>query len=279
MELHPHYGPDALIVLDGSPSAIAEPTIRQRRRLVDVLAAFTDDDWEHATRCEAWSAREVVVHLDSTNAFWIHSIAAGRRGEPSRVLAHFDPVASPAQMVAAAGTTSAAEVLERFAASSDALAELLESLDERAWTLPAEAPPGHLSISAVAHHALWDSWVHERDILVPRGIAPVEESDEIAASLRYAAALSPAFALDQDPTVRGTMAITTRDPELAVVVEVDDHVRVRDGAADAADVRLDADAVELVDALSIRGPVPGAIPAAGSWMLQGLATVFDVDPA
>lgn len=279
MELRPHYGADALIVLDGPPSSIARPTVRQRRRLVDVLAAFDEDEWGRPSRCAAWSARDVIVHLDSTNAFWIHSIAAGRRGEPTRALAHFDPVASPAQMVAATGTRSAAEVLERFAASTEALVALLESLDEDEWTLPAEAPPGHLSISAVAHHALWDSWIHERDILVPRGIAPTEEADEIAASLRYAAALSPAFALSEDPTVRGTMVISTHDPEIGVVVEVGDRVRVREGDADVADLRLDADAVELVDALSIRGPVPGAIPDAGAWMLGGLATVFDVDPA
>jgi len=278
MELHPHYGPDALIVLDGPPAAIAEPTIRQRRRLVEVLTAFAADDWDRPTRCAAWSARDVIVHLDSTNAFWIHSITAGRRGEPSRVLAHFDPVASPAQVVAAAGNTSSTEVLERFAASSEALIALLGSLDEPEWTLPAEAPPGHQSISAVVHHALWDSWVHERDILMPHGITPTEETDEIAASLRYAAALSPAFALNDDPSVRGTLAISVRDPDLDLVVEVRDRVVVRSGTAVDADLRLDGGAADLVDALSIRRPLEGPVREGGAWLLQGLATIFEVEP-
>jgi uncharacterized protein (TIGR03083 family) len=276
MELRPRYGDDPILVLDGPPAAVAEPTIRQRHRLIEVLSGFDEDDWDHPTRCEAWTARDVIVHLDSTNAFWSHSIAAGRRGEPSRALAHFDPVASPAAMVAAAGRPTGAEVLERFAASTAVLVGLIESLDANGWSAPAEAPPGHLSTSAVVHHALWDSWIHERDILLPRGVEPVREPDEIAASLRYAAALSPAFALNEDPTVRGTLAIEVRDPSLAVVVEVGERVVVRDGAAPDADLRLAGDAVELVDALSIRRPLEATVPVDAAWMLRGLATAFDV---
>ena len=279
MELRPRYGDDPLLVLEGPPAAVAEPTIRQRRRLIDVLARFDEADWDHPTRCAAWTARDVIVHLDSTNAFWSHSIAAGRRGEPSRVLAHFDPVASPAAMVAAAGRPSGGEVLERFEASTAVLIGLIESLDGSGWERIAEAPPGHLSTSAVVHHALWDSWIHERDILLPRGIEPEREQDEIAASLRYAAALSPAFALNEDPTVRGTLAVEVRDPDLAIVVEVGDRVVVRDGTAQDADLRLGGDAVDLVDALSIRRPIEAVIPPDAAWLLRGLATAFDVEPA
>ena len=278
MELRPHYGDDPILVLDGPPGAVAVPTIRQRRRLLEVLSRFDEDDWVHPTRCEAWTARDVIVHLDSTNTFWSHSIAAGRRGEPSRALAHFDPVASPAAMVAAAGGPTGAEVLDRFAASTAVLIGSIESLDDAEWSALAEAPPGHLSTSAVLHHALWDAWIHERDILVPRGVDPERHPDEIAASLRYAAALSPAFALIEDPTVRGTLAIDVRDPALAVVVEVGDRVVVRDGTAPAADLRLSGDAVALLDAISIRRPFDAEVPEDAAWMLRGLATVFDVEP-
>ena len=47
----------------------------------------------------------------------------------------------------------------------------------------------------VAHHALWDCWVHERDIVLPLGLPTAIEPDEVRACLRYAAALSPAFAI------------------------------------------------------------------------------------
>ncbi len=77
MQLNPRYGPDPVIVFDGSPSAIAEPTIRQRRRLAGALASFGSDEWAHPSRCDGWTCREVIVHLDSTNAFWSYSISVG----------------------------------------------------------------------------------------------------------------------------------------------------------------------------------------------------------
>ena len=130
MQLHPRYGADPVISLDGSPAAIAEPAVRQRRRLAETLATFTDDQWAHPSRCEGWSGRDVIVHLDSTNSFWTYSIEAGLRGEPTTLLATFDPVASPAEFVDASTGRSADEVLESFLASAEALIDLLASLDE-----------------------------------------------------------------------------------------------------------------------------------------------------
>lgn len=99
MQLNPRYGDDPVITFDGSPAAIAEPTIRQRRRLAAALATLDDEQWAHPSRCDGWSSRDVIVHLDSTNAFWAYSIVAGLRGEPTQLLATFDPVASPAELV------------------------------------------------------------------------------------------------------------------------------------------------------------------------------------
>lgn len=283
IQLNPRYGADPLIVLDGDPAAIAEPTIRQRRRLADVLAGLTEDQWAHPTRCEGWSSRDVIVHLESTNAFWGFSITQGLAGAPTQFLATFDPVASPAALVEAAREASSAEVLERFVDSTDTLCGLLESLDDEAWTTLAEAPPGHVSISALAHHALWDSWVHERDILLPLGVTPEHHDDEIIACLRYASALGPAFALSLGATRRGSLAIEVVAPELAIGVDVGAEVVVRDRALDEGpgpepDVRLTGTAVELLEALSTRRPLDQPVPAEAAWMLDGLIEVFDLDP-
>jgi uncharacterized protein (TIGR03083 family) len=279
MQLTPRYGTDPLIVLAGDPATILEPLVRQRRRLVEVLAAFDDERWAAPSRCAGWSNRDVVVHLDSTNAFWSFSIASGLKGEPSRFLASFDPVASPAQLVAGSAM-SGPEAGERFAASTGALCDLLAGLDEAGWTTLAEAPPGHLSVAAVAHHALWDSWVHERDVLLPLGESPTEEPDEIAATLRYAAALSPAFARNSGAADAGTLGVAVTGPDVAFVVEVGARVTVTDvadgSAAEAgADLVLRGDAVDLAEALSVRRPLDQPIPASTAWMVGGLAEVFD----
>ena len=280
MQLTPRYGAQPVITLDGPPAAIAGPLIRQRRRLATALASFTDEQWSHPSRCAGWSNRDVIVHLDSTNTFWSMSIAAGVHGEPTRFLATFDPVASPAQLVAGSGDVSTGEVLARFVASTDALVGLCSSLDHASWSAAAEAPPGHVSVSAVAHHALWDSWVHERDVLVPLGLAPEPEADEVAACLRYVAALGPALALNRGAAGSGVLAIDATGPDVVVVVDIGEEVVVRAGAAGAptVELRLAGDAVELLEALSVRRPLTQLIPADSVWMLRGLSDTFDVAP-
>lgn len=276
IQLTPRYGADPVITLDGPPAGIAGPAVGQRRRLAEAVGAFTAEQWAHPSRCEGWSARDVIVHLDTTNTFWSFSIAQGLAGEPTQFLAAFDPVASPAELVAAAVERSAGEVADRFMASTEALADLLGSIEEGGWSARAEAPPGHLSISAVVHHALWDSWVHERDILLPMGVTPPEEADEIAPCLRYAAALGPALALNRGAPERGVLAIAATAPDLEAVVEVGDHVAVRAAAA-KGDLVLRGDAVGLLEALSTRRALDQPVPPGAAWMLAGLAETFDLD--
>jgi uncharacterized protein (TIGR03083 family) len=273
MRLTPRYGGDPVITLDGPPADVLGPAVRQRRRLVETLASLTDDEWAHPSRCEGWSNRDVVVHLDSTNAFWAYSITEGVRGEPTTFLATFDPVTSPAELVAATDW-SVGEVLDRFADSTESLVGLLESLDGDAWSTLAESPAGHVGIGAVVHHALWDSWVHERDVFLPLDVTPDEEADEITASLRYVAALAPAVALNAGATDRGVLTLSTSDPELAVVVEVGDRVAVREGTA-SGDLELTGRAVDLVEALSQRAALGQTVPSESAWLVRGLAELFD----
>ena len=242
------------------------------------LAELADEQWAHPSRCAGWSNQDVIVHLDSTNSFWAFSIASGLKGEPTRFLATFDPVASPAELVAGSQEIPPTEVLERFTASTAALTDLLEGLTEEDWTTAAEAPPGHLTVSAVTHHALWDSWVHERDILLPLGRPAAEEPDEVAACLRYGAALAPAFAVTNGDATTGRLAIAVIDPELEFTVAIDDQIDVRTGVSGDADLTLGGDAVELLEALSIRRPLDQAIDADVAWMVNGLATQFDASP-
>ena len=281
MQLTPHYGSDPLLVLDGEPSAIAEPTIRQRRRLLDRVRTFETEKWEHPSRCEGWTNRDVIAHLDITNDFWTMAIEAGRRGTPTRILTAFDPVITPAQMVLDTRGTGPDKVLDRFEVSTNALLELLASLRDREWSALAEAPPGHLTISAVVHHALWDAWVHERDILLPLEIVPTIEADEITASLRYVAALGPAFSRSGGGLEEGRFQVRTSDPHTAFEVSIADQVHVTEIGPDAPAPEVVTDelvlvgpGVELLEALSVRAPLP-YVPDDRAWMIAGLARTFE----
>ena len=276
MQLTPRYGSDPLITIDGPPAAVLEPLARQQARFVAELGTLDEAAWSAPSRCDAWSNRDVIVHLDTATSFFAFAIRQGLAGQPTRFLATFDPVASPAQLVADAGPLSSQEVLARFAASSAGMADLLGSLDEADWAVLAEAPPGHLSVAAVAHHSLWDSWVHERDVFVPLGIDPPLEADEVACSLRYVAALSPAFAVHHGFARTGVLEVDVVGPDVVFAVEVGDRVAVRgEPSQTVPDLRLTGDAVVLLEALSLRRPLDQPVPADAAWMVEGLAETFD----
>ncbi len=142
--------------------------------------------------------------------------------------------------------------------------------------------------AAVAQHALWDCWIHERDIALPLGATPPVEPDEVGSGLRYAAALSAAFALTSGRGPDGAAgggstrvyAVETDETDETLsgfVLEVGESVDVRDGAAPPGAPCLRGDAVTLLEGLSLRVPLPASAPAEWLELLRGLATAFDVE--
>ena len=188
MQIAPRYGDPPVMRIESFMDDPATPLLRQRTRLATRLASLDDAQWAAPSRCQDWSVQDVVAHLVTTNQFWALSVTSARDGAPTRFLDGFDPVVVPAQLVDDARSWSPAQTLERFTRSNQDLADAVADLDDDGWDRLAEAPPGHLSIRLVALHALWDAWIHERDIVLPLGLAPVDEPDEIAGSLAYVAA-------------------------------------------------------------------------------------------
>lgn len=277
VQLSPSYGSEPILELDGSPSEVVAPTLRQQRRLLDRVSTFTDEQWAHPSRCEGWTTREVIVHLTDVTSFWTASLTAGLGGEPTRFLDGFDPSATPPQLVAASDGIAPSEVLTRYAGAVGSFTELVAGLDDVGLGMLAEAPPGHLRISAVAHHALWDSWTHERDIVLPLGLTPEVEADEVAAGLRYVAGLTAALAVLGGAESEGRFAVEVIDPDLAFRVEVDGRVHVRTGTDGAeADQRFRGDAVGLLEAFSLRAPLDQLVSQGAEGLLGGLAQTFDV---
>jgi uncharacterized protein (TIGR03083 family) len=275
MRLTPRYDDPSFVRLDVPPGDPAAPLVRQRARFERRLRDLDQGSWQHPSRCEGWSVKDVVAHLVTTNGFWTLSVQSALGGEPTRYLDGFDPVATPADLVEGTRAQSPAEVLDAFAASNAALADAVTGLGDDAWALIGEAPPGHVPLRAIALHALWDSWIHERDVVVPLGAEVVDEPDEVEGSLVYAAALSPIFAVVNGSTGRGAIAVEATDPEVTFVVEVDGAVHARPGPAPTGSLQLAGPAVELVEGLSFRGPMPCPIDDEHRWLMGGLARVFD----
>ena len=273
MKISPRYDTEPIVRLDGPPAAVGAPMLRQRRRFAEVLSALSPEQWASPSRCEGWTVQDVVSHLAGTDLFWNVSFTSGLAGTPTRMLVDFDPKETPAQLVDARRGASPEDTLASFLHASEALCATVESLDDDGWMALGEAPLGHLPLSALAHHALWDAWIHERDVLLPLGMTQQEEPDEIVASLRYVAALSPAFAL-QSASPSGALVLDVTRPDARVVVRVDDCVCVEDGDAPDGAVVLAGDAVELLEALSVRAPLSQPIPPEQAWFVTGLSEAF-----
>jgi len=278
MLLTPRYDDPAFLQFELSLGDPAVPLLRQRRRLASLLAGLDAEQWAAGTRCEGWSVQDVVSHLVTTNQFWAFSIASALGGEPTRFLAAFDPVVSTVELVEAVRSQTPAEVRDRFVETNEAIADAIAELDDDGWSTLGEAPPGHVPLRALALHALWDSWIHERDIVLPLGLTPVEAPDEVAGCLLYGAALSPAFGVAAGTTRHGMIAVEATDPDIRFVVEVGASVVVRAGDTTSDALCLHGPAVELVEALCFRVPLPCPVPDHQQWLLSGLAEVFDREP-
>ena len=274
MKLSPRYEQPTIISIDGAADDQLAPVVRQRQRLAKTLAGLSDDEWNTPSRCDGWTVQDVVAHIVSVNTFWQMSTMAGLAGAPTRVLENFDPAATPPMIIAPMRALPPAEVLEQFVSSNDGYIDVLVALDHAGWSTLGEAPPGHVPIRLLAQHALWDCWVHERDIALPLGFTPTVEDDEVLSCLRYAAALSSAFAISNGDPISGVFAIETTDPQSCFTIEIGESVTVRDGAAPKDAPCLRGDAVALVEALSIRSPLPDSTPAEWRRVLAGLEAAF-----
>jgi uncharacterized protein (TIGR03083 family) len=259
--------------LSGDPSI---PLLRQQRRLADALATLEPQQWSSPTRCTRWSVQDVVMHLVGANELWQRSIAGGHAGSPTRLFQAFDPVVTPRQMVDAMHGWTPAEALARFVETTDAIADTVADFDEETWSMTGESPLGHVGLHLVAVHALWDSWIHERDMLLPLGLSPVEEADEVLACLWYVASLGPALLATVGSTRCGTLGVNATSPQVRVVIEVGPHVVVLPDTPRSDVACLVGRAADLVDALTFRTSLSVQVADDDQWLLTGLDAAFDV---
>jgi uncharacterized protein (TIGR03083 family) len=230
MKITPRYDTEPLVRLTPMVEGIATTVTRQRDRLAATLADLGADQWATPSRCEGWSVQDVIIHLASTNGFWATRSTKGSPASPAVCSASIRscrrPSSSPRRKAQSRRHAHA------FVHGNQALADALSSVDD--WDVLAEAPPGHIAIGLVAIHALWDSWVHERDAAIPLGLDPVIDDAELEACLLYAGALGPSFQASTGSTRCGVIALQTTGPDVNAVIEAGPVVRdvVRIGVED-----------------------------------------------
>ena len=262
-----HFYDDESVRLevDAALGSVIEPWGRHRQRFLDEMSSLTEEQWLTASRCDGWRARDVICHLVDVDAFWVLSLTAGRASSPTTVLKNFDPTATPADLVDARAGMTTVEVAKQFTENTAALVEVVESMTEDEWSMAAESPLGHVPARLMLAHGLWDSWLHERDVLQPLGLTPPPDPVELETVTWYTLLFGAAQGgLLQDPRPVGAGATEPIDAQLRfdeltdpLHLTVDAGVFVGRGTDRATSV---GSASELVEQLSgrLEWPTPDA---------------------
>ena len=166
----------------------------QRERFVAVLRGFGADDWAAPTRCADWSAHDVVRHLCDANTLVAGTSPGDRRLD---ITAGFDPRVTPRRWATVPADESRDATLRRFMTTTE---EMLGRL--RAWLaqdrrFDVHLPYGPMDWTVLALHAYWDSWLHERDVLLAQDREHPTDDDATFYATAYglfiAAAVAPIF--------------------------------------------------------------------------------------
>jgi uncharacterized protein (TIGR03083 family) len=166
----------------------------QRERFVAVLRGFGADDWAAPTRCAAWSAHDIVRHLCDANTYLAATSPGDRRLD---ITAGFDPRVTPRRWAAVSADESPDATFRRFLTTTEQMLGQLRGWLAQDRRFDVHLPYGLMDWTVLALHAHWDSWLHERDVLLAQGREHPTGDDATFYATAYglfiAAAVAPLF--------------------------------------------------------------------------------------
>jgi uncharacterized protein (TIGR03083 family) len=272
-------GSGAPFAVPGRPDEIAAAWVSHRQRLRSWLAALDEDAWSGATRCTDWQVSDLVQHLVSGAQFLGYTLHQSRKGEATRLLEGFDAQKTAVVTAAHFDGLSHEQLLEQLTTMDARVEHQLAFLVGDAAVAPAEAPPGQVPAYVAVNHFLFDSWVHERDLLLPADETPVTEPGEAAMVASYVVAMAGvARAADGAPPPPLTLRMHLADLDRDLLVEVADDRSIVTFAAPGEPADVHARACDLVDFATGR-KVEGELHAdpTATAFLGRLATVMSSD--
>ncbi len=235
-------------------------------RIVEAWQALTPKQWEQTSRNPAWSVHDTVRHVADTMQLGASQVL----GEPAPfALGEFDPRTTPEVWLAESAGDVPDRTIERFAVAAQRLRsgvgeQMAAGDSSRAATVYG---PAHWTVNVV--HVFWDSWLHERDVLIPLGLRAESTTDEqrLAALYGLLMAMVPARMIEQP--FDATIDLTGSGGH--VVTAVHDSGVISSAESLTAEADLAADLCSIVDSLSGRGTaLEDLIPEAPA-MLGSLA--------
>lgn len=253
------------------PEHLLEVFGEQRRRFVAVLQGFGPDDWAAPTRCAGWSAHDVVRHLCDCNAI---AASAGPDDHTLDLTAGFDPRSTPRGWLTASAGEPPDATLTRFVATTEELLALLRTRLAKNRTFDIRLPYGPMDWTVLVLHGFWDSWLHERDVLLARGTGHPTDDDATFFATGYGLFIAAAAALMFGHQVQEKL---TLGGDGGGVFDLDSR-----GAVTLTATRVTTTgppAAQVTDALAGRPPaaaVLGDLPASSRAALSRLADFFNI---
>ena len=138
----------------------------------------------------------MLLHLNDVDG-WMDAIWSG--GQPP--FSSFDANITPNQFVEAGRAVPDTEVRDRFVAATATRASTISDSTADRWGLPSVSPLGAVPWWISALHIFFDSWVHERDALLPLGIELPVVDDEARPVATYVVGLAATLASTPITTV------------------------------------------------------------------------------
>ncbi len=265
------YGsPGVPLVITGDPHDAATAWHTQRHRLHGWLDALPDEEWNGPTRCEGWDTTLLVRHLSSATQFLGYTLAEASRGTATTLLEGMDTRTTVASAAELLGDRTPAEARDFLVAMDTQVDASLVLLGDDGLRATAETPLGHMAVHLVMRHFLFDSWVHEYDLLVPHGERPVVDPLEAAVVVGYLIGFA---SVTNDKPI--PLDLRIGDPDLRIGVDVVDGIItvVEDHTPSGAAV-IEGRAVDVMDRLTGRASGTVSGDDGGLEILDRMALVF-----
>ena len=244
----------------------------QRRRFAAVLRGFGPADWAVPTRCATWSAHDVVRHLCDGNRIGLAWVAGTDDGALD-LTAGFDPRITPGRWPAASAVESPGTTLGRFLATTEDLLAAARARLAQRWRFDVRLPYGPMDWTVGALHGFWDSWLHERDVLLARGAEHPTDGDATAYATAYGVFIAAAVASMFADPVQQTL---TLGGDGGGIYDLDSRGPVTLTVTQATTVGPPA--AQVADALAGRAPVTAVLddlPASSRAALSHMADFFN----
>lgn len=243
---------DELSGYSGGPFAVLDAFVSQRARFLGRVAGLDDTAWGAATRCAEWNVHDVVRHVRDVAA--LHVFQLGGPFPGFRLTREFDPVVTPKRWLEASSGESPQDTVRE-------LTRLVRE-EERLLRAKAEADPEETTLGALGRilnwsvasaHTFWDAWMHERDVVLPRGELAEYPANETRLATMYGLLCAAAPASWREDYVHTRLLLEGSPDGAYVLTAVDGVLRVLGAPGDGTE-QLTGAVGPTLDSLAGRGP-------------------------